>query len=237
MIKHFFFDLDDTLTASRSPMAPEHVPLFERLCAQRDVIIVSGAQESQIRKQVQPGRYFILSQSGNHAVSPDGTLLWKESFTDAQKEAIAAFIREVHDDIRLPVSDENNLVEDRGSQISYSLIGHDENRDKKKAFDPDGSKRRRILADHSATMQKLADAGVEITIGGTTCLDIFLAGKNKGFHVPRLINLMGWSKDDAVYVGDALEPGRNDESVIGVIATKSVTGPDDTFSFIKEMLS
>ncbi len=237
MLKHLFFDLDDTLTPSRSPMREEHIPLFIELCAQRDVIVVSGAQESQMRAQLPSGaRCFMLTQNGNHAISTDGTILWSEAFTQEQRGVVVEFIREIHDDIQLSVRDENDLVEDRGSQISYSLIGHNEQLMTKKTFDPDGSKRRAILEQHSAARTRLLDAGVEVTIGGTTCLDIYLAGKNKGYHVPRLIESQHWTKDDSIYVGDALQPGRNDESVIGVIPTKEVSGPDDTFSFIKEVI-
>lgn len=190
-----------------------------------------------MRKQLPTdAKFFMLSQNGNHAISPDGTILWSETFTQEQRGVVMDFIRGVHDDIRLTVRDEDDLVEERGSQISYSLIGHNEHLETKKTFDSDGSKRRAILDKHISARARLLKAGVEVTIGGTTCLDIYLAGKNKGYHVRRLIEAQHWSKDDSIYVGDALQPGRNDESVIGVIPTREVSGPDDTFSFIKEVL-
>jgi phosphomannomutase len=235
MLKHLFFDLDDTLTPSRTAMRSEHIPLFIELCKKKDVVVVSGAQESQMRKQIPSeasGLYYLLTQNGNRAIAKDGTILWSEQFTPTQEEAIYAFIKTVHDELALNIKDENNLVEHRGSQISYSLIGHDEDRAVKKAFDPDAAKRKAILAAHKSNVDQLRELGVEITAGGTTCLDIFLLGKNKGFHVPRLIESQGWSKEDSLYVGDALAPGRNDESVIGVIPTHAVANPDETFYFI-----
>lgn len=240
MPQHIFFDLDDTLTPSRSPMQAEHIPLFLSLCAQKDVIVISGAQESQMKKQLpleSDGHVYRLTQNGNHAIAPDGSVLWSERFSKEQEDAVYAFIKDVHDEIALDVNNEENLVEHRGSQISYSLIGHDEEREIKKAFDPDASLRKNILASHHDDVERLKGLGIEITAGGTTCLDIFLLGKNKGFHVANLIERMGWSKDDSVYVGDAIEPGRNDESVIGVIETHPVRDPDDTFIFINKMLS
>ena len=237
--KHIFFDLDDTLTPSRTLMKAEHVPLFVGLCKEKDVVVVSGAQESQMKKQLPPeatGLYFLLTQNGNRALAKDGSLLWSEQFTRAQETAIYAFIKKVHDEIGLLVRDENNLVEHRGSQISYSLIGHDEDRQTKRTFDPHATKRKEILAAHSEDVASLKSLGVEVTIGGTTCLDLFLLGKNKGFHVPRLIEYLGWKKEDSIYIGDALEPGRNDESMIGVIPTHAVKDPDETFSFIQSDL-
>ena len=40
-----------------------------------------------------------------------------------------------------------------------------------------------------------------------------------------------------MYVGDALFPGGNDETVIGVIPTHPVDSPDATFTFINQVIS
>lgn len=239
MPTHVFFDLDGTLTKSRTRMSEEDVPVFDALCAARDVIVVSGAEEKQMRMQLPvkiDHAYYLLTQNGNHAVDKGGAILWSERFTEEQKLLIHSFIKDVHDEIRLPVADENDLVEDRGSQISYSLIGHHEDLATKQLFDPQGEKRKAMLAARGIEIQHLMERGIEITIGGTTCLDIFQAGKNKGYNVARFIEKMGWQREDCIYFGDALEPGRNDHTVVGVIATQAVTGPGDTFNFIKEML-
>src|SRR3989338_100125 len=239
MLRYFFFDLDDTLTPSRTRMLPEHEGHFGALCERAEVIVVSGAEENQMRAQIPDtfnGMYYLLTENGNHAVHKKGTELWSEGFSPEQKAIVGRFIDTIHDELALPVSDENDLVEDRGSQISYSLIGHHEALEKKRAFDADGSKRKAILAAHPELVQNLEDAGVEVTVGGTTCFDIYLKGRNKGFNVKRLIDHLGWQHEHAIYIGDALEPGRNDESVIGVIATKKVRDHPDTFSFIKSLL-
>lgn len=240
MFKHIFFDLDDTLTPSRSPMDSAYVPFFERLCLTRDVIVVSGAQESQMRRQLPnrnfTGSYYMLTQNGNHAIDRDEAILWSETFSEKQRSLLLQTIEKWKRELAIKVSDERDLVEDRGSQISYSLIGHEEERVKKAAFDPDGSKRRAILAERQSDTALLHEGGIEVTISGTTCLDFFLLGKNKGYHVARLVGHLGWRKEECLYVGDALEPGRNDETVIGVIPTHAIKNPDDTFDFIKNDL-
>lgn len=240
MLSHIFFDLDDTLIPSRTPMKAEHIPLFVRLCAEKDVLVVSGA-EDKIMQQMLPkeaaGMYYRMTQNGNYTIAKDGSVLWTEKFSKEQEDAIYAFIKKVHDDIALPVTNENDLVEHRGSQICYSLIGHNEDRTVKKAFDPGGVKRLAIVRKYSTEVNNLQTLGIEVVVGGSTSLDIYLLGKNKGYHIARLVEQEGWRKEDCVYVGDALEPGRNDETVVGVIPTKSVESPDDTFNFIKEMLS
>jgi len=48
---------------------------------------------------------------------------------------------------------------------------------------------------------------------------------------------MGWNKKGCLYIGDALFPGGNDETVVGVIETKSVRNPEDTFTLLEEFLT
>ncbi len=236
---HVFFDLDGTLTRSRTLMDDAHQPLFEKLCRAHDVIVVTGGQVSQIEKQIPPrftGLYYALSQSGNHAVAKNGDILWSERFSDVQKTAILAFIRLVHDEERLQVKDENDLVEDRGSQISYSLIGHHEDIAKKEAFDRGAKKRLNILARHADIVSQLKRTGADVRPGGTTTFDFTVAGKHKGFNVTRLIEKEGWDKEECLYIGDALFPGGNDETVIGVVPTHPVKDQNETFDFIAKSL-
>ncbi len=237
--KYFFFDLDGTLTRSRTLMAEAHQELFDKLCKEKDVIVVTGGQLSQIQKQIPPrfdGAYFVLSQSGNHAITKDGHILWSEHFSPEQKTVILEFARTIHDEVNLSVKDENDLVEDRGSQISYSMIGHHEDVNKKEAFDPGAKKRLEILSQHAKEVTHLREVGVDVRPGGTTTFDFTIAGKHKGFNITRLIEKEGWKKEDCVYVGDALFPGGNDETAIGVIPTHAVEDPDGTFSFVQENL-
>ncbi|OGG73955.1 hypothetical protein A3A40_03505 [Candidatus Kaiserbacteria bacterium RIFCSPLOWO2_01_FULL_54_20] len=235
MPKHFFFDVDKTLTPSRSPMLEDHRPLFAALCKKVDVIAVSGAKESQIRTQITSvfdGQYFVLAQSGNHVVDKSGTILWKEEMNETQVGAVTAFIEMIRAELNLRVKDENDLVENRGSQISYSLIGHHEDLAKKYAFDPDASLRLDILKRHAEDVRALERSGAEVKTGGTTTLDFFPLGKNKGRNIARFIEHLGWIREDCIYVGDALFPGGNDETVVGVIPTRPTRDHNDTFAYI-----
>lgn len=225
---------------SRTEMTPAHKILFKQLCDTKDVIVVSGAQESQIRKQIPDSmgaHFYVLGQTGNQAIDRDGSGLWKEIFTDEQTKETLAFIEILKKEFNLSVTNPDDLIELRGSQISYSPIGHHETLDKKYSFDPGAKKRREMLTLHVADVQKLNSIGIDVVPGGTTCFDFFLAGKNKGFNVARLIEHQKWNKEECVYVGDALFPGGNDETVVGVIPTLAVKDPDDTFRFVKDLLS
>lgn len=240
MLKHVFFDLDNTLMLSRTVMAPEHQSLFRKLCDEKDVIVVSGAQASQIKAQIPDSigaQFYILAQTGNQALGKDGAKLWEEAFSKEQTDTAISFIDAIKTELNLVVKDPNDLIELRGSQISYSPIGHHEQLEKKYAFDPDQSMRRGVIAKHAGEVEKLHAVGIDVVPGGTTCFDFFLAGKNKGYNVARLIEREEWNKEDTVYVGDALFPGGNDETVVGVVPTQAVKDPHETFDWISKLLT
>jgi phosphomannomutase len=229
--RHLFFDMDGTLTAARSLAEPAMLEALEDLItAGRDVIVVSGAEVKQIAYQMKNLQVTYLAQNGNHAYDAEtGQDIWRELLSPEEKAEILAHMQS------LPrtwaVTDENDLIEDRGSQISYSLLGHHEDKAKKAAFDPNGDKRRALLAAHP-----LKSETVEAKMGGTTTIDYFRRGHHKGHNVYRLIEEEGWNKDACVYVGDALFEGGNDEAVVGVIETHGVKNPEDTLTFIRENL-
>ncbi|OGG56650.1 hypothetical protein A2680_03925 [Candidatus Kaiserbacteria bacterium RIFCSPHIGHO2_01_FULL_55_37] len=239
MQKHFFFDLDNTLTPSKSLILPEHAPILKKLSGRADVIVVSGHGEKDIRKHLTPvleGAFHILGQNGNFAETKDGRVLWNRSLAQAQKDAILAFVAKARKHLGYTVRDENDIVEDRDSQIAFSLIGHHEDKAVKDAFDPDFKKRIQLLNNLSADVETLKGANVEVRIGGTTNLDFFELGKNKGFNVNLFIEKMGWEKPDCIYVGDALFEGGNDETVVGVIPTKPVADYRETYSYLSKVL-
>ncbi|MFM2374135.1 MAG: hypothetical protein RLZZ234_130 [Candidatus Parcubacteria bacterium] len=219
---HLFFDLDDTLTPSRSLVLPYMGELLSRLPV--DLIAVSGATNEQIASQLPNLPFIRLGQNGNHAVDRDGVEVWEKRLNDEEKSAIYAHISELITMADFPVADAHDLIEDRLSQISYSTIGHHAPKEQKHAFDPDSSVRNRMLKTYPLT-----NPSVEVRIGGTTCFDYFKVGSNKGSNVREFIQHKGWNFDDCVYFGDKLMPGGNDETVVGIIDTIPVTSSEDTY--------
>ena len=242
MQKHFFFDLDNTLTPSKSHIESAHVPLLQKLCERAHVVVVSGHGEKDIRKHLAPvSDFFVLGQNGNRAVLKDGTVLWNRALSVDKKAAALAFITEAREELKrtgvvTEVQNENDIVEDRGSQIAFSLIGHHENQVKKDAFDPDQAKRRKLLSDLVQEVETLKAANMEIRIAGTTNLDLIELGKNKGYNVPAFIEAMDWKKEDCIYIGDALFPGGNDETVIGILPVKAVKNYKETYLYLEHLL-
>jgi hypothetical protein len=230
MKKYIFFDLDDTLTPSRAEILPETIPVLRELIKDREVIVVSGAQTERIINQV--GKEFedkiwLLAQNGNHAAAPGGKQLWYDEITD-QSEIInhISKLQTLLDSIN------DDMIEHRGCQISFSCVGQHADLALKRKFDPDFSKRRSMLGKFPFDSENY-----EVRIGGTTNFDYFKKDKHKGTNVRRLAEAHGWDMDHCLYIGDAIFPGGNDEAVIGICDTRLVSGPHETIEVIKEILS
>lgn len=242
----YFFDLDNTLTESRSVITPAMAQALIQLRELgNDIIVVSGAAMSQIDFQVGNGEtkrpWTYMAQNGNHVVY-NSEELWNNKLDADIKVAIYEHIGKVMSLARIALPwgrALQDLIEDRGSQISFSFVGHYAPLKDKKQFDPTGSLRKIVL---DIVEKKLEDNSVveqrrfEVRVAGTTCLDYFKKGSNKGHNIKALIRARDWKESECVYVGDALFPGGNDESVIGVISTVQVSSPDDTLSFIMKQV-
>lgn len=222
-----FFDLDHTLTPSRQPMKPEMAELLPTL--NRTIVVVSGSKNEQLRKQVGDLVVISLGQNGNQAISADGKLMWENNLNEEEKAEVFSHINILKPKLLHEIPDEDDLIEDRGSQISFSVYGHNAPPKDKKACDGDFSKRKLLLKNDPFVSDTM-----EVQMGGSTCLDYFKKGYNKGTNIKRLIRLMGWQEEECVYFGDALFPGGNDDTVNGVIDTVMVKDEDDTVIRLRE---
>lgn len=239
MLKHVFFDLDGTLTRSHSLIVPGHVGLLLRLCEKIDVIVVTGGTYPDIRRQLTEalhGKYFSLAQSGGHAVDKSGRELWRVEITHEQTRPILDLIEKMKRGFNIQVRDENDCVELRGSQVSYSALGYNEDVEKKYAFDPTFEKRKEMLSRFPQELEQLKSIGIEAAVGGTTTFNFTLIGQDKGSNVRRLVEREHWNDNECLYVGDALNPGENDYAVVGVIDTKAIKDENETFAWVKTVL-
>jgi phosphomannomutase len=227
---HLFFDMDGTVTPSRSKIDPKMKELLSSLPA--TVAVISGSHNDQMDFQVDGLRVIRMGQNGNHVIHPEQGELWFDVLTPQEKEEIMEHVNTVWPACDQNVPDLEDIIEDRGSQISMSLYGHHADPAVKKAFDGDFKKRIALLERFPFNSEN-----VEVKLGGSTCLDYFRKGKNKGHNIDRLITHMGWNKAECLFMGDALFPGGNDETVVGVIETVSVTDPEDTYRKLQEMFA
>lgn len=226
--KHLFFDMDGTITPSRSKISPEMKGLLGSL--PQTIAVTSGSHNKQMAYQTDNLPIIRMGQNGNHVIDLDGTELWFDKLTDAEKEEVMAHTTKIWALCDHKVPDLNDIIEDRGSQISLSIYGHNADPVEKRAYDGDFKKRIALLEQ----VPFVSDT-VEVKLGGSTCLDYFRKGRNKGYNINRLITQKGWNKDECLFFGDALFPGGNDETVVGIIETVAVANPEDTYNKLQAL--
>lgn len=224
--KHYFFDMDHTVTPARQPILDDMRELLTR--SGRDVVIVSGATIEQIGRQIGELPCYRLGQNGNHALTPQGDELWRFTLSDTHKTEILEHITLLTSSLDHELNQDWSPIEDRGGQITFSPLGNTAPYELKMAYDPDVTKRFKMLENHPFTSNELV-----VKIGGSTSFDYIHKDHHKGTNVARLIDQLGWNRDECVYYGDGLYPGGNDEAVIGVIDTIAVKDHLDTFERLK----
>lgn len=236
------FDLDDTLAPSKSPIDPRIGDLLIALAERVEVAIISGGQLAQFRTQVVDrlpdaapdvlDRLHLLPTCGTqyYRLTPDGVrTVYAHSLTDDQKSrALEAVEGEAR---RLGLWESEiwgDILEDRGSQITFSALGQRAPLEAKTAWDPTGAKKNTLRA---AVAERLPD--LEVRSGGSTSVDITHRGIDKAYGMRQLAEQTGISLDDMLFVGDRLDPDGNDYPVLAMgVACHAVTGWEDTADYL-----
>ncbi len=244
--KAIIFDLDGTLTESKSSLTSEMAHLLARLFRNMSVAIMSGGSYTQFQKQLlndmPPDANFINlylfpTSASQCYVWKDGQWisLYNYSFTSEERNkvmrALKESLRETGLD-RLPSKLWGEQIEDRGSQITWSALGQLAPTDQKKAWDPNRAKR---LPLQKALLKRLP--GFAVRANATNSIDITHSGMSKSFGVLQFSEIIHTPISDMLYVGDALFHGGNDEIVKETgISTEQVAGPNDTASIIQKFI-
>jgi hypothetical protein len=223
------FDLDGTLTASKSPLTDRMSSLLDKLLDEFQVCVMSGGKFTQFESQllanlrVEPKKLkklHLMPTCGTRYYVYEENNGWKkvyaEDFSKDEKNRILAVLNEGIDHFSLREKKPwGEIVEDRGSQITFSALGQDivavlgdEGVRRKKAWDPSATKRTKL---QNYVMDRLPD--FEIRLGGETSIDITKPGIDKAYGIHKLIEMLGIKKEEILFIGDRLEEGGNDYPV------------------------
>ena len=239
------FDLDGTLTISKSPIDPEMAGLLVKLLERKKIAVISGGGFPQFQAQLLaclPGNtdnytnLYLMPTSGTRLYIWKGSWIqqYEESLSPQEKQRILTSLDTAlkMTGFEKPEKIFGPLIEDRGSQITFSALGQSAPVDLKYAWDPARTKRARIA---SVLSQKIPE--FEVRVGGATSIDITKRGINKGYGIRKLEQFLKVDSDQIVFVGDALFYGGNDypAKATGVDCI-SVKGPEETKALIKSWL-
>ncbi len=246
-IELFAFDLDDTLAPSKSRLDPRMVTLLVGLLSLVEVCVISGGQFGQFESQLIDalpasatplfGRLHLLPTCGTQYYRyEDGG--WKqqyaENLTDEQKRLTLSVLEKAARELGLWESKTwGPILEDRGSQITFSALGQDAPVDAKQAWDRTGTKKEALRAAAAPLLPEL-----EVRSGGSTSIDVTRKGIDKAYGIRKLADLTGIPIARMVFVGDRLDPGGNDYPVKSTgIRTHAVTDWLETGDFVASFVA
>lgn len=240
------FDLDDTLAPSKSPIDPRIGELLVALAERVQVAVISGGQLAQFKAQLVDRlpagadavleNIHLLPTCGTqyYRINPDGIeTVYARSLTEDEKQrALSAVEEEAR---RLGLWEENtwgDILEDRGSQITFSALGQSAPLEAKTAWDPSGAKKNSL---RQAVADRIPD--LEVRSGGSTSVDITHRGIDKAYGMRQLAEQTGISLDDMLFVGDRLDEDGNDYPVLAMgVNCHAVEGWEDTAVYLEALI-
>ncbi|NDK90864.1 HAD-IIB family hydrolase [Gordonia desulfuricans] len=238
------FDLDDTLAPSKSPLDDQMVTVLRTLLGEALVCIISGGRYEQFRMQVldrigdiaELDNLHLMPTCGTQYVRRNGTeweTVYAEDLTDDEKQRTLAALETGAKELGVWETETwGPILEDRGSQITFSALGQSAPVDAKKAWDPDGAKKAALRA---YAAERLPD--LEVRSGGSTSVDVTRKGIDKAYGAQKLMEILGLGRDDILFYGDRLDEGGNDRPVLDLgITSVAVDGWEDTHARLVELL-
>lgn len=230
------FDLDNTLAVSKQPMKPDMTVRIEALTELMPVAIVTGGGRELVISQVLDVLGPRADLSNLHVMPAGGSSYyrWREGAWRLEYErtlsardrdaAILSLTRRARELGMWPEHPWGESIEDRGSQITFSALGQLAPIEEKRRWDPDDTKKRRLVAAVAGDLGHL-----RVRAGGYTSVDVSAGNTDKAFALRELAGRLGIGTGDIIFVGDRMTPGGNDypAAQAGAIALQ-VTGPQDT---------
>ena len=242
------FDLDDTLAPSKSALPSA---MAEQLRALLDVVpvcVISGGEFGQFRAQLLENLDASSEQlSKLHLMPTCGTRYyrwnadhssWDQVYAndlsqDERERAIESLRQRAHEQGVWEAQPWGEIIEDRGSQITFSALGQQAPLEAKRAWDPSGDKKRKL---RDAVALDVPD--LEVRAGGATSVDITRRGIDKAYGMAKLVEMTGIAPHDMLFIGDRLDEAGNDYPVKAAgYPTRPVAGWEECVEVIAQIVS
>jgi HAD superfamily hydrolase (TIGR01484 family) len=244
MKKLIVFDLDGTLAPSKSSLAPRTAALLRDLLNIIKVAVISGGAWAQFQKQLLADlpqdadlvNLSLLPTCGTKFLQYNGTWteLYSEDLSTEQRQKIIASLDKAAGEAGYRAAKVwGDVIEDRGSQVTFSALGQQAPLAEKEKWDPDFAKRKKITSILETLIPEFS-----VRMGGATSIDVTKPGIDKAYGIGKLRDTLHISLAEMIYIGDALFPGGNDYPAqqAGVVSIP-VKGPEDTNLVIETILA
>jgi phosphomannomutase len=211
MPTHYIFDVDGTLTPSRSLIDPEFEKWFFAFCGKNNVYLVTGSDRVKTIEQIGIPLYFAAKRVYNCS----GNEVWeKDRIVGQNKMSVSVSLLEsLKQELfrsQFPIKTGNH-IEQRMGLINFSTVGRNatrEQREKYKQFDITYRERY-----HIATRLTYKFSNYQFQVAGEIGIDIVEEGKDKA----QIVKDFESSTDKLVFFGDNIYKGGNDYTLAKVI--------------------
>ncbi len=250
----FVFDLDGTLTPSKSVADREMIGLLLRLLKKKCVAVIGGGKYELFKEQLvrrlprrdeRLSRLFLFPTSStafyrfmdrkwvcvySHGLSPAERKKIKKMFAVAFTK-----IGYVH-----PEQTYGPVIEDRGTQITFSALGQEIIAQlgvrRGLALKEGWNKNHDVRPELMKALKRLLPK-FEVRQGGLSSIDVTRKGIDKAYGIRQIEKTLGVPRKEMLFMGDAIFPGGNDYAVVraGVEYIK-VNGPEETKRAIRMAL-
>ena len=244
MKKLIVFDLDGTLAESKSSLDAEMSALLRELLGIVKVAVISGGDWPQFEKQLLSNlphddslkNLSLLPTCGTkyYQYTVDWEKIYSEDFSAAEKGEIISSLRQTIESSGFKAAKVwGDVIEDRGSQITFSALGQQAPIEEKKKWDPDFKKRKQMKERLDQLIPEFS-----VRLGGTTSVDITKPGIDKAYGIGKLRDTLGIAIKEMIFVGDALFPGGNDYPAkeAGALSIQ-VRDPDESKRVIEAIIA
>ena len=233
-MKKYIFDVDGTLTPSRSRITEEFLPFFNQFIEKNDVYLVTGSDRAKTLEQVTPEIYNkckrVYNCSGSDVYEGDKNV-YRDDW-ELPKE-VESFLYDELDYSQFMIRNGNH-IERRPGGVNFTILGRAEDpfigRDRYVEWDRQTNERQDIA---ERIRNQFSD--LTVAVGGQTGIDIGPKGADKS-QILRDFQMGG----ELHFFGDRMEPGGNDHSLGEAVKemggyTYKVDGWEETRSVIISM--
>jgi phosphomannomutase len=254
--KHLIvFDLDGTLAPTKAPMDAEMSKLIAKLLSVKKVAVIGGGKYSvfqfQFLKQLKAPKdllkhlYLFPTTATSFYRYQNG---WKNVYSlhlsKTEKSQIVKAFEEafVKINYRHPKKTYGKILEDRGTQVTFSALGQDVvdilGREKGVRAKEQWLKKNKALKMNTAALVAKRLPNLEVHAAGFTSIDVTKKGIDKSYGLKQIKKHLGAPISQMLFVGDAIFPGGNDYAVVKTgVDYIQVKGPEETKKIIRALLA
>jgi HAD superfamily hydrolase (TIGR01484 family) len=252
--KLIVFDLDGTLTDSKTPIKADMIATIGKLLAKKRMAVIGGGSWKQFqwqfvkylkyRRELLENLYLFPTTSMSFYRHQRGG--WKNIYKKTISAAELKAIKKAFDTAYKKLGYEHppkvygEVLENRESQVTFSPLGQDVVTvlgKKGLRMKEEWRKKNEKMKVKIANMVQKQLPNLEVRRGGITSIDVTKKGIDKAYGVRKIEKTLHVPIKDMLFVGDALYKGGNDAAAKKTgVRTVQTSGPKETKKIIESVL-